>query len=578
MRPLCVLLLGGTFHPRVSSFLPPPAPISSSVVLNPRQHPWRREARCAPSPRRTSRRARHRSSGSSSGTAAGSWCTAQGDDTRRRSTPPPAAFGRAVASFPRLRRAERTPASQVQHAPPPQQSACSAAVSGIIIQGTGSSSSRRRRTSSSSSSSSSSIGATATSVGSSSSISNTVVGGTVAEKAETSRPYEDPTAAAHGFLTEFLDMSEEELRQLSAKYQSLPPGRRGPDEITVAGPELAAAAAKAADEAAAAVVVASAGPPSPGGEHAVGVGAVGTVRDAADQAAARAAGIVLIPETPALASVLYAQLGVPKERVKRLLLKWPRLLEVSGYKVGQCVQWLTETLGMTKDQVAKLVLAHPPMFIKSVNFQLKPNLYWLENDLGLTRGEVRKVVCSCPQLLVKSVPSNFMPKICFFERRLGIGRDGIGPMLVRYPQLFNFSLKNMAWKARWLEEELLLDHIEVKKVFVRCPSVLAYSAERNLVPTLEFFLDELGATRQQVREAVTQQPRLLGMSLERRLRPRLQIIRQAGFTPSWELHHRVMLFASDVVFRRWLQEEPTGAAQRRRELQGGRSQTGRWRY
>ncbi|CBJ33384.1 conserved unknown protein [Ectocarpus siliculosus] len=347
-------------------------------------------------------------------------------------------------------------------------------------------------------------------------------------------------------------MSEEELRQLSAKYQSLPPGRRGPDEITVAGPELAAAAAKAADDAAAAVVVASAGPPSPGGQHAGGVGAVGTVRDAADQAAARAAGIVLIPETPALASVLYAQLGVPKERVKRLLLKWPRLLEVSGYKVGQCVQWLTETVGMTKDQVAKLVLAHPPM--------------------------ARKVVCSCPQLLVKSVPSNFMPKIIFFERRLGIGRDGIGPMLVRYPQLFNFSLKNMAWKARWLEEELLLDHIEVKKVFVRCPSVLAYSAERNLVPTLEFFLDELGATRQQVREAVTKQPRLLGMSLERRLRPRLQIIRQAGFTPSWELHHRVMLFASDVVFGRWLREEPTGAAQRRRELQGGRSQTGRWRY
>ncbi|CAM9955428.1 unnamed protein product, partial [Ectocarpus fasciculatus] len=485
MRPLCVLLLGGTYHPRVSSFLPPPAPsIPSSVLLNPpqqQQHPLRREARCAPSPRGASRRIRHRSGGSSSSTAAaGCWCgNAQGDTTRRKPTSPPAAFGRrAVASVPRLRRAVRPSASQVEYAPlPPQSVACSAAAGDIIIQrasSRSSSSSRRRRTSSSSST----IGATATSVG-----SNSVVGGTVAKPAEmTTSPDEDPTAAAHGFLAEFLDMSEEELRQLSAKYQSLPPGRRGPDEITVAGPELAAAAAKAAEEAAAAVIVASAGPPSlasgRGGEQrsAHGVGAAGggtTVRDAADRAAARAAGIVLIPETPALASVLYAQLGVPKERVKRLLLKWPRLLEVSGYKVGQCIQWLTETVGMTKDQVAKLVLAHPPM--------------------------VRKVVCSCPQLLVKSVSSNFVPKIRFFEQRLGIGRDGIGPMLVRYPQLFNFSLENMTWKARWLEEELLLDHIEVKKVFVRCPSVLAYSAERNLVPTLEFFLDELGATRRQVR-------------------------------------------------------------------------------
>lgn len=33
---------------------------------------------------------------------------------------------------------------------------------------------------------------------------------------------------------------------------------------------------------------------------------------------------------------------------------------------------------------------HRSQLIKSVNFQLKPNLYWLENDLGLTRAEVGK--------------------------------------------------------------------------------------------------------------------------------------------------------------------------------------------
>eukprot|EP00903_Cladosiphon_okamuranus_P022210 g20425.t1 len=409
----------------------------------------------------------------------------------------------------------------------------------------------------------------------------------------------DPTAAAHAYLSEFLGMTAEELQQLSDKYRSLPATRRGPDEITVASPELAPAATRTAEAAAAAATAAAAAATtatatasgdvaivSADGSATGGAGDAGdergreeerevTVRAAADQAATAVAGRLLVPEIPALASMLHQQMGVPKERVKRLLLKWPRLLEVSGYHLRECVGWLTGTLGLRPEEVAKLVLAYPPLLIKSVDYQLKPNLYWLENDVGLTRTESRRAVNSCPQLLAKSVTSNFMPKIKFFQDVLRLDMGGVSGLLVRYPQLFNFSLENMAWKARWLEEELLLDPYQVRRVLTRCPSVFAYSAERNLVPTLEFFVDELGATKAQVREAVIKKPRLLGMSLENRLVPRLQAIRGAGFTPSWDLHHEVMLFASDIVFRRWLREEPTGAARRRREIQGGLSQTGR---
>lgn len=55
-------------------------------------------------------------------------------------------------------------------------------------------------------------------------------------------------------------------------------------------------------------------------------------------------------------------------------------------------------------------------------------------------------------------------------------------------QLFNFGLDNMAWKARWLEQELALDTYQVKRVLTRCPSVFAYSAERNLVRNPVFLL------------------------------------------------------------------------------------------
>ena len=182
---------------------------------------------------------------------------------------------------------------------------------------------------------------------------------------------------------------EQDIKQLSENYRKLPAGRRNPDEITVADPELAAAAAAAGEAAASAVLVKASTPtptatpaaelsapsdpeiprkgasdvgtdrrrgtsPSPvdhgdgsdgvedrhsevggadcgreneswsGGEA---VGSVG-VRVAAERAAAAAAGQVLISEVPGIASVLHLKLGVSKERAKRLVLKWPRLLEV----------------------------------------------------------------------------------------------------------------------------------------------------------------------------------------------------------------------------------------------------------
>lgn len=119
----------------------------------------------------------------------------------------------------------------------------------------------------------------------------------------------------------------------------------------MANPELAAAAARAAEAAAAAVTAAAAASGAVAGVPAVssstgGIGGGGggeggggrkptaatDVREAAVKAAAdraAAAGRLLVPEIPALASMLHQQLNVPKERVKRLLLKWPRLLEVS---------------------------------------------------------------------------------------------------------------------------------------------------------------------------------------------------------------------------------------------------------
>lgn len=59
------------------------------------------------------------------------------------------------------------------------------------------------------------------------------------------------------------------------------------------------------------------------------------------------------------------------------------------------------------------------------------------------------------------------------------------------------------------------------------------------VPKLDLFLNELHASRSQVKAAVMKQPRLLGMSLKGRLVPRVQALRDASIAASWDDHHQV---------------------------------------
>lgn len=121
---------------------------------------------------------------------------------------------------------------------------------------------------------------------------------------------------------------------MSTNYQKLPPGRRGASEITVAGPELAVVAAAAANAAAAAVLAEASA------EQAVAAGGKATVEKKAARAAAVAAGRVLIPEVPGVVAWLHAELDVPKDRLKQLVLRWPRLLEVRDryrYRMHQAI-------------------------------------------------------------------------------------------------------------------------------------------------------------------------------------------------------------------------------------------------
>ncbi|XP_019099578.1 PREDICTED: transcription termination factor MTEF1, chloroplastic-like [Camelina sativa] len=110
-------------------------------------------------------------------------------------------------------------------------------------------------------------------------------------------------------------------------------------------------------------------------------------------------------------------------------------------------------------------------------------------------------------------------------------------------------------KIEYLEEGLGFTREEVAKMVVRSPALLTYSVDNNLVPKVEFFMEEM---RGDVKE-LKRFPQYFSFSLERKIKPRHRLLKEHGiFMPLSE-----MLKVSDGQFNNWLLELRLRSVERR---------------
>ena len=106
-----------------------------------------------------------------------------------------------------------------------------------------------------------------------------------------------------------------------------------------------------------------------------------------------------------LIAFLEAELQFSEAQTHALANKFPRIWGVSVEgKFRHLVAWL-EDVGLSRQQVAKVVAGFPPVLGCSIEGNLKPTVAWLE-DVGLSRQQVAKVVASKPQVLGCSIEGN----------------------------------------------------------------------------------------------------------------------------------------------------------------------------
>ncbi|CAE7201778.1 unnamed protein product [Symbiodinium sp. CCMP2456] len=223
----------------------------------------------------------------------------------------------------------------------------------------------------------------------------------------------------------------------------------------------------------------------------------------------------------------FEDLGLSGQQVTKVLLGHPQVLRFNiEANLKPTVAWF-QSVGLSREQVAKVVASSPFVLGCSIEEKLKPTVKWLE-DAGLCRKQVCKAVAGFPGLLGLSVKSNLKPKVAWL-RDLGLSRQQLTKVVANFPQLLGLSIgaKLKATEA-WLWG-VGLSREQVAKVVACSPSVLGYSLEANLKPKVAW-LGEVGLNREQVVKVVAGFPPVLACSIEAKLKPTVAWLRDTGLS------------------------------------------------
>lgn len=215
----------------------------------------------------------------------------------------------------------------------------------------------------------------------------------------------------------------------------------------------------------------------------------------------------------------------PKD-VKSLVLRRPVVLGWSAGATEKVSQWLQDSLGMRRSEVARLLLKNPEAGTKSVENNIEPKVEWLRDNLYLGDANHRgiiKILLNAPEILNLSAESTLAPKLRWLEGRLRISREDAAKIARESPTLFWLSLEtNVEPTLAWLRDRLKIeDEGVLLSMVVRAPNIISLNTHTGLEPKLAWLKDRVGLNPQEVREIVTREPTILYRSVADNLEPKL---------------------------------------------------------
>ena len=146
----------------------------------------------------------------------------------------------------------------------------------------------------------------------------------------------------------------------------------------------------------------------------------------------------------------------------------------------------------------------------------------LDTDAGICASEAELVGMS----------DSSRPKLeDFLCKEVGFDTCQVAKVIATFPSVVHYSIEaNLKPTVEWIKG-LGLSQSQVAKVIARSPPVLGLSIEANMKPKVEW-IKRLGLSQSQVAKVIVQRPHVLGYSIEANLKPTVEWIKGLGLSQS----------------------------------------------
>lgn len=220
-----------------------------------------------------------------------------------------------------------------------------------------------------------------------------------------------------------------------------------------------------------------------------------------------------------------------------IIRRSPNIVTSDVKNMQSKVTWLAQRLGVSHAEISRVVAGCPAILTNGISTGLEPRLKWMQAELFRDETEMREHILRSPALVGHSLYGTLVPTFRTLKDSVGMDPHRVRTVLQRNPAMFTCHLgHNLVEKKTWLRRELEIDSEEdLKRVLNAEPRLLIRTNER-LNAYLRFFMDRMGATVADVRDAVLREPWLLMVSLETRWLPNLNAMRERGVEVDFRRH------------------------------------------
>ena len=258
-------------------------------------------------------------------------------------------------------------------------------------------------------------------------------------------------------------------------------------------------------------------------------------------------------------SFLTNDLGIKPSGIKKVKETLPSVFQTQVSKLLSITHffrgYLEHAISPDKVNIAigKLFVAHPQVFLLSVEKGLEPRIQFLKNRCEMDDKEIGSLLASSSAggILGLSVEENLKPTLDYLSERLD--RQSLRKTVKSHPQILGLSLSNIQEKVAFFDsiDEDIQDCADImrlrsslaSRILSRATSVFSLSLDTNIRPKVNFLANiwgcSLPAPRNETEpstdlspklaEQLGQYPNVLSLSLEGNLQPTADFFNRTGY-------------------------------------------------